>query len=60
MNSCTLTLLKSLVGRDIIDDSDIKLKNRIDVDRAYSRNGTYEIGWSRWDGDEIHPDSYED
>ena len=44
VNSCTLTLLKSLVGRDIVaEDSDIKLKNRIDVDRAYSRNGTYEM-----------------
>ena len=43
VNSCTLTLLKSLVGTDIVDDSDIKLKNRIDVDRAYSRNGTYEM-----------------
>ena len=32
VNSCTLTLLKSLVGRDIVDDSDIKLKNRNDVD----------------------------
>ena len=32
--------MKSIVGRDIID---IKLKNRINVDQAYSWNGTYEM-----------------